>query len=122
MSGLRCTPKDLTFGTDLREAQSQPRRETNYGASPMGVAAILTLTFAMISWSVPVLAQNRMRIAPDGSWVAGQPRMAPNGSWVGGRPQMAPDGSWVGGKPQLAPDGSWVGGKPQLAPDGHYVG
>lgn len=53
---------------------------------------------------------------------AGDVHLAPDGTYVGGNPQLAPDGTYVGGKPQLAPDGSYVGGKPQLAPDGTYVG
>ena len=35
---------------------------------------------------------------------------------------MAPDGSYVGGDPQMAPDGTYVGGEPDMAPDGTYVG
>jgi hypothetical protein len=35
---------------------------------------------------------------------------------------LAPDGTFVGGEPQLAPDGTFVGGEPQLAPDGTFVG
>ena len=35
---------------------------------------------------------------------------------------LAPDGTFVGGEPQWAPDGTFVGGEPQLAPDGTYVG
>ena len=29
---------------------------------------------------------------------------------------MAPDGSYVGGEPELAPNGTYVGGEPTLAP------
>ena len=62
------------------------------------------------------------RLAPDGNWVGGNPRFAPDGNWVGGNPRQAPDGNWVGGNPRLAPDGNWVGGNPRLAPDGSWVG
>ena len=49
-----------------------------------------------------------LNLAPDGTWVRGNPQLAPDGSWVGGNPQLAPDGTWVGGSnPELAPDGSW---------------
>jgi hypothetical protein len=65
---------------------------------------------------------DRMQIAPDGTYVIGTPQIAPDGSYVGGRPNIAPDGSYVAGRPQIAPDGSYVGGRPQIAPDGSYVG
>ena len=38
------------------------------------------------------------------------------------RIRMAPDGTYVAGTPTLAPDGTYVGGRPTLAPDGTYVG
>ena len=34
--------------------------------------------------------------------------------YAGDNLQLAPDGSWVKGNPELAPDGSWVGGDPHL--------
>jgi hypothetical protein len=63
-----------------------------------------------------------VQIAPDGSWVYGEPHIAPDGTWVGGEPEIAPDGTWVGGDPQIAPDGAWVGGDPRIAPDGSWIG
>jgi len=36
--------------------------------------------------------------------------------------RMAPDGTYVGGEPHMAPDGTYVGGEPEMAPDGTYVG
>jgi hypothetical protein len=53
---------------------------------------------------------------------AGDVYLAPDGTFVGGEPQLSPDGTFVGGEPQLAPDGTFVGGEPQLAPDGTFVG
>lgn len=36
--------------------------------------------------------------------------------------QMAPDGSYVDGQPQMAPDGSYLGsGNIEMAPDGSYI-
>lgn len=36
--------------------------------------------------------------------------------------QLAPDGTYVNGEPQLTPDGNYVGeGNVELAPDGSYV-
>jgi hypothetical protein len=62
-------------------------------------------------------------MAPDGSFVMGQPTLCPDGTFVsGGRCSLAPDGSFVGGHPQLAPDGTFVGGAPTRCPDGTYVG
>jgi hypothetical protein len=43
---------------------------------------------------VPVGAE--IRLAPDGTFVQGQPNLAPDGTFVGGRPEIAPDGSFVG--------------------------
>ena len=36
--------------------------------------------------------------------------------------ELAPDGTYVVGEPVLAPDGTYVGGGVVLAPDGTYVG
>jgi hypothetical protein len=70
--------------------------------------------FRMMGWAVviyfvvKVACAGDVQIAPDGSWVYGEPRIAPDGSWVGGNPKIAPDGSWVGGHdPEIAPDGTW---------------
>jgi len=51
-------------------------------------------------------------------------QMAPDGSFVGGNPQMAPDGSFVGGNGPvtMCPDGTFVSGSCQMAPDGSFVG
>ena len=53
-------------------------------------------------------------MAPDGSYVGGEPEMTPQGGYVGGQPKMVPDGSYVGtgssGKTTMCPDGSYVGG------------
>jgi hypothetical protein len=64
------------------------------------------------------------RIAPDGTYVSGQPRIAPDGTYTGGAPRLAPDGSYVGGagRRTMCPDGSYVAGNCRLAPDGSYVG
>jgi hypothetical protein len=62
-------------------------------------------------------------MAPDSSFVMGQPTLCPDGTYVGrGGCSLAPDGSYVGGRPLLAPDGTYVGGSPRLCPDGTYVG
>lgn len=45
-----------------------------------------------------VLAQ--VQLAPDGTFVYGQPNPAPDGSFVGGRPIPTPDGGFVGNGPQ----------------------
>ena len=47
--------------------------------------------------------------------------LAPDGTYVGGEPRLAPDGTYVAGQPRLAPDGTYVGGQSQLAPDGTRV-
>lgn len=51
-------------------------------------------------------AGDRVRLAPDGTYVYGTPKLAPDGTYVGGKPNLAPDGSYVGGRPRSAPDGS----------------
>lgn len=38
------------------------------------------------------------------------------------RQHMAPDGTYVDGDPHLTPDGDYVGGDPRLAPDDTYTG
>ena len=62
-------------------------------------------------------------LAPNGTYVMGQPTLCPDGSYVGaGGCSLTPDGSYVGGRPQLAPNGTYVGGPPRLCLDGTYVG
>ena len=94
-----------------------------FGRNGLKLKAGLYCGWFAIGLMLNVANADELQLAPDGSWVRGEPRLAPDGSWVGGDPQLAPDGSWVGGDdPKLAPDGSWVGGDPQLAPDGSWVG
>lgn len=75
-------------------------------------------------YSSPSAGPNQSPLmAPDGSFVMGQPTLCPDGTFVsGGRCSLAPDGSFVGGRPHLAPDGTFVGGAPKLCPDGTFVG
>jgi len=42
------------------------------------------------------LVLTELHVAPDGTFVQGQPQVAPDGTFVGGRPQLAPDGTFVG--------------------------
>lgn len=44
--------------------------------------------------AVSFVASADVELAPDGTWVKGDPKLAPDGSWVGGNPELAPDGSW----------------------------
>jgi len=79
-----------------------------------------------------------IQMAPDGTYVNGEPTMAPDGTYVGsdnGEVHMAPDGTYIGGSSShlapngkfikgsssfLAPDGTYTNHYPQLAPDGTY--
>ena len=84
---------------------------------------ILLISLALTPWAFAG-NDDQINMAPDGTYVSGQPTMAPDGTYVGGTPKMAPDGTYVGGEDgvNMAPDGSYVGGRPTMAPDGSYVG
>ena len=102
-------------------------KETPLYSKEGGDMRVLSLMVICIVLSVASLAwggsDERVNIAPDGTYVYGRPQIAPDGSYVGGHPQITPDGSYVGsGRVSMAPDGSYVGGRPNLAPDGSYVG
>jgi hypothetical protein len=57
------------------------------------IKTILSVSVLIFSCGVAI-ADDAFRLAPDGSWVGGDPELAPDGSWVGHDPKLAPDGSW----------------------------
>ena len=70
---------------------------------------IVTIILPLI-FCATVLSTKAQTLCPDGSYVGGGGcSMAPDGTFVDGEPQMAPDGSYVGGEPTMTPDGSYVG-------------
>ena len=62
----------------------------------MRTIALLIILFMMLSAIVGRIWGDEINLAPDGTWVSGDPHEAPDGTWVGGMPQEAPDGTWVG--------------------------
>jgi hypothetical protein len=64
-----------------------------------GISCVATGAFAQV------------QVAPNGTYVGGQPHIAPNGTYVGGQPYIAPNGTYVGGQPQIAPNGTYLGGQ-----------
>jgi hypothetical protein len=105
-----------------------PKRTKNLcdPASAKEGGGVRISTIAIIAFmaliSIAYARSDNVQLAPDGTYVGGDPNMAPNGQWVGGEPNMAPNGQWVGGQPEMAPNGQWVGGEPQMAPNGQWVG
>ncbi len=61
------------------------------------VFLLFTLCFTFIFRTSCVWADD-IQLAPDGTYVDGEPRLAPDGTYVGGEPRRAPDGTYVGSK------------------------
>ena len=55
------------------------------------------MKYILILLSLLLALQGEVYVAPDGSYQGSEDiQMAPDGSYVSGDPQMAPDGSYVG--------------------------
>jgi len=112
----------LAAVSDPLSPELKPHKELCCMKTSIAVFRPRLIGLALITLGAVIPAAHAARLAPDGTYVEGEPRLAPDGTYVGGEPRLAPDGTYVSGEPRLAPDGTYVGGEPHLAPDGSYVG